>query len=162
MMTSLSRHTYLPAQQEILLILFITLCLARGINSQNRGMLAGHIWKPQLTYKVLVVALEGSVFERQETSIGVQTNMKILTFLLIIIVVSLSAPSPVYDVIPTSTMEEAQRENINLIRSQTRSFLREWFRQQFRKKIHPTQWRLEHNTTVIMCFSLYIYFIIEK
>ena len=91
-----------------------------------------------MTYKVLVVALEGSVFERQETSIGVQTNMKILTFLLIIIVVSLSAPSPVYDVIPTSTMEEAQRENINLIRSQTRSFLREWFRQQFRKKIHPT------------------------
>jgi len=65
--------------------------------------------------------------------------MKIFTFLLIIIFVTLSAPRPVFDVIPTSSMvEEAQRENINLIRSQTRSLLREQFRQQFRKKIHST------------------------
>jgi len=60
--------------------------------------------------------------------------MKIVTFLLIIIFVSLSEESPVYDVIPTSTMGEVQREDINQLRSQTRSFLRERFRQHFRKK----------------------------
>ena len=60
--------------------------------------------------------------------------MKIVTFLLIIIFVSLSEQSPVYDVIPTSTMGEVQREDINQLRSQTRSFLREQFRQHLRKK----------------------------